>query len=233
MSERPDPPLGKAVLKTILTPAVAAVAAFFLQQVWWLRGIEGAAFGAFVFVAIPAAINWVSSRSNVVMLRVDCVVDFLPTRLPNEGRVVTVNLFSPAEVPHQAGTSMEKYGDPGTITGWPQNSHAYKCEVRNPNAAIIFDVGITLTVDFNEVVRSKDNPKEFHSGVIARSGTVSIVAPRLEERTTFVFYVANLRPYFATVTSINATFAHPDRGQPLIKISQNPWRNMTFSPFGS
>ena len=166
------------MLKTILTPVVAAVGAFFLQQVWWVRGIEGAAFGAVVFVFIPAVINWAASRTNVVTLRVDCVADFLPTRLPNEGRVVTIQLSSSAEVRHQAGNSMEKYGDPGTQTGWPQNSHGYKCEVRNPNAAIIFDVALTLSVDFNEVVRSEDNSKEIRSGAVARSGEVSIIAPR-------------------------------------------------------
>jgi hypothetical protein len=84
------------MLKTMLTPLApvfAALAASFLQQAWWLRGIEGAAFGAIAFVFIPMLINWGSSQSKVVVtLRLDCAADFLPTILPAQGRVVAIQL---------------------------------------------------------------------------------------------------------------------------------------------
>jgi hypothetical protein len=219
------------MLKTWLSPVFAAAAASFFQQVWWLRGIEGAAFGAIAFVLIPAAINWAGSRPTFITLRVDCVEDFLPIRLPNEGRVAAIQLKTTPEVPHQAGQVLERYGDQGAQTGWPPKSHAYRCEVRNPSGAIIFDVALTLSVDFNEAVALENGSDRVSSQTVLRSGSISIVAPRLDA--PFVFYVVNDSPYFAAVTSIDATFLHPEEGQPLLKVSRDAWRRMTFTPFRS
>jgi len=48
------------------------------------------------------------------------------------------------------------YGDPGMLTGWPQGSDAYKCEVRNLGSAGLFDIAIILSVDFQEVLRKEN-----------------------------------------------------------------------------
>ncbi|MEH2506420.1 hypothetical protein V1290_005231 [Bradyrhizobium sp. AZCC 1578] len=110
--------------------------------------------GAVLFIAIPALIQWAKDRANVVNVRADCFVDFLPTKLPPGGRVTVVQLSSAPETPHQAGQSTIKYGDAGMMTGWPQGSHAYKCEIRNLSSPSLFDVAITLAVDFHGVVKS-------------------------------------------------------------------------------
>jgi len=222
------------MLKTILaplTPVFAAVAASFLQQVWWLRGIEGAAFGAIAFVFIPMLINWGSSQSKVVVtLRLDCAVDFLPTILPSQGRVVMVQLQPANIVPDQAGQLNERYGEPGQATGWPPNTHAYKCEVRNIGAVDVFDVGITLTVNFREAIRSESKPGEVGSGGVVRAGKVTIVAPRLE-KPPFSFYVFNDSPYFAAVTAISAAYAWPgDADRPTLKLNRDPMRSISFGP---
>jgi hypothetical protein len=222
------------MLKTMLTPLApvfAALAASFLQQAWWLRGIEGAAFGAIAFVFIPMLINWGSSQSKVVVtLRLDCAADFLPTILPAQGRVVAIQLQPANMVPDQAGQLIERYGEPGQATGWPLNTHAYKCEVRNIGTVDVFDVGVTLTVNFREVVRSNGKQTELRSGEIVRSGRVAIVAPRLE-KTPFSFYVFNDSPYFAAVAAISASYAWPgDPDRPAMKLNRDPMSSITFGP---
>ena len=220
------------MLRTLLTPVIAAIAAYFLEQAWWIRALEGAAVGAIAFVVIPAAINSVAERGNIASLRVDCFADFLPTRLPAEGRVLVVQLSTTAETPHQAGQSMIKYGDPGMITNWPQGSHAYKCEIRNlgPPSAL-FDIAVTLSVDFREVVRP-DQSGNFHAGELIRSGAVSVIAPRLEEKAPFGFWVTNLSPHFATITGISAALTHPKEKGPRLIVNQNLFEIPTFSPNG-
>jgi len=225
------------MLKTVLTPltpVAAAIGASFLQQVWWVRGIEGAAFGAIVFVFIPLAINWASSRSNFVTLRVDCAVDFLPTTLPSEGRVTVVQLRYAPEVPHQAGQVSQGYGAPGQNTEWPPRTQAHKCEVRNIGTVSVFDVAVTLTVNFREVVRSPSNPVEWVSGGVIGTGNVSIVAPRLEEKIPFSFYVTNTSPHVAVVAAISAGYAWPGDGtRPRLILNLDPMRLMNFAPAGT
>jgi len=193
------------MLKLILAPVTLVFTAIFMQQAWWIRGLGGAALGAILFIAIPALIEWASARTNVTTLRIDCAPDFLPTKLPAEGRVLVIQLYSTPEVPHQAGQSQIKYGDPGMLTGWPQGSDAYKCEVRNLGSAGLFDIAIILSVDFQEVLR-KENGSVAGSGGLVRAGVVSIIAPRLEEKLPFSFYVTNQSPYYASLKSVNAAF---------------------------
>jgi len=133
-------------------------------------------------------------------------------------------------VPDQAGQLNERYGEPGRATGWQSGTHAYKCEVRNIGTVDVFDVGITLTVNFHEVVRSEGKPAELGSGGVVRTGKVSIVAPRLE-KVPFSFYVFNDSPYFAAVTAISASYAWPgDADRPTLKLNRDAMSLISFGP---
>jgi hypothetical protein len=219
------------MLKNMVAPVTVAIAALFLQQAWWVRGLTGAVIGASLSIVIPAIIDWATERGNVSNLRADCFVDFLPTKLPAEGRVLVVQLSSNAETPHQAGQSSIKYGDPGMITGWTQGSHAYKCEIRNLGPPI-FDVALTFAVDFHDVVQLDPKVHSFHAGELVRSGAVSVIAPRLEEKPPFGFWMVNLSPYFATITGINASFLHPSDKSPRLTVNRNVTDTPRFSPGG-
>src|SRR5947208_2745912 len=116
------------MLKNLFAPVTVALAALFMQQAWWIRGLTGAIVGAALFIAIPAAIEWAKQRADTVTLRVDCFPDFLPTKLPTDGRVLVAQLLWFPETPHQVGQQMLRYGEPNATTGFPPTVHAYKCE---------------------------------------------------------------------------------------------------------
>jgi hypothetical protein len=95
----------------------------------------------------------------------------------------------------------------------------------------VFDVAITMTVKFREVIRGDGKPVVFQPGAEVGTGNVSIVAPRLEERTPFNFYVVNTSPYIATVAEISATYAWPsDSARPGLVLNRDPMSLITFSP---
>lgn len=89
------------MLKAILTPIVpifAAAAAWFFQQVWWVRGFEGSVVGFAAFILIPAAINYATNLSNAVTYELTATW----TSCPCDGRVSTVELRYSSVVPQQA-----------------------------------------------------------------------------------------------------------------------------------
>jgi hypothetical protein len=222
------------MLKNMLAPVAVAIGAVFLEQAWWVRGLTGAVLGGILSIAIPALVDWAKERGNIANLRVDCFVDFLPTKLPPEGRVLVAELFASAETPpHQAGQSSVKYGDPGTITYWPPGSQAYKCEVSNLGPDPLFDVAIILRVEFREVVKHEESLITLTSGALVRSGDLSIVASRIEGKPPFAFWVTNLSPYFARVTGIGAAFIYPKDKDPRFVVNQSAPEALFFSPHGS
>jgi hypothetical protein len=90
----------RVLRNSFVATLAAAIAAIFLEQAWWIRGIEGALFGFVAFASLPAAYQWAQKRSDVITLHFECAVDFLATKLPPEGRVTVVQL-SPGGVPDQ------------------------------------------------------------------------------------------------------------------------------------
>jgi hypothetical protein len=213
-------------MKTLLAPVILVLTAFFMEQAWWIRGALGAAVGASLFIAIPAMVEWAKARANAVTLRIDCLPAFLPTKIPDEGRVTVVQLTAPPEVPHQAGKSMLKYGDPGMPTMWPQGSHAYKCEIRNLSSTGLFDVALTLTARFNEATHSDG----IYSGEPVRSGDVTIEANRIEEKHPFIFYVTNLSNLYASITGLKVS---SNAKGPGVTINQDVFlKQMALPPYG-
>ena len=217
-------------MKAMLAPVILALTALFIEQAWWVRGLMGAALGGALFIGIPIALDWAKQQTNKVKLRVDCVVDFLPTMLPAEGRVAVIQLSPPPDVPHQVGTSMQKYGNPGTLTMWPPGSHANKCEIRNLGPTDVYDVALTLSFRLNQAVHPDGR---IYSGELVRSGDVSILVPRIEGKTPFTFYVANLSPYYASMTGVKASPSWKSSEKaPRMDVNFNPDAGTTLSPAG-
>ena len=209
----------------------AAVAAIFLEQAWWIRGIEGALFGFVAFAALPAAYQWAQKRSDVIALHFECEVDFLPTKLPSEGRVTVIQL-SAGGVPDQAGTSMLKYGEPGAQTFWPPNTHAYRCVVRNLSDKDAIDAALTFTAVFREVLRGDAKPVVMSAGTVVKTGKVIIVLPRLapKEANPFTFFVTNLAENYVTVQAPVASYFHQGDDQPRLSVKSGLLSPMEFSP---
>lgn len=98
----------------------------------------------------------------------------------------------------------------------------------------VFDVAVTLTANFKEVIRNESKPAEWHSGGIVGTGNVAIVAPQLEERTLFRFYVANTSPHIAVVAEISASYAsQSDATRPSLILNRDSMRQMNFAPAGT
>jgi hypothetical protein len=216
---------------SVVATLAAAVAAAFLEQAWWIRGIVGALFGVVAFVGLPAAYQWAQKRSDVITLHFECAVDFLPTKLPPEGRVTVVQL-SPSGVPNQGGTSMLKYGEPGAPTSWPPHTHAYKCVVRNLSDKDAIDAALTFTAVFREVLHGDAKPVVMSAGTVAKTGKVSIVLPRLAPRETnpFTFFVTNLAENYVTVEAPVASYFHQRDDQPRLSVRSGLLSPMEFSP---
>jgi hypothetical protein len=216
--------------KTLFGSTFALLFEGFVTWPWWARGVLGAALGAALLVGIPAVVNWTKDRLNEAKLRVDCRNDLLPALIPAEGQVEVVQLMAPGVGgPPQAGQIATRYGDPGTPTGW-QGVHAYRCEVRNLGKSVLYDVGLTLVVEFNEAVRGNSQPVVSHAGAAVRGGQVSIVAERLEPQSPFIFYVRNESAFYAAVATISAGPERPDQNLPRLIVDYNPMRRMTFGP---
>jgi hypothetical protein len=217
-------------LKTLFGSTFALLLDAFVAWPWWARGGLGAVIGATLFVGIPAVVNWTKDRLNEAKLRVDCRADFLPALIPAEGQVQVVMLMAPsAGGPPQAGQINVRFGDPGHPTGW-QGVHGYRCEVRNLGSSPLYDVALTLNVEFNEVVRGNSQPVVSQAGALIGSGRVSIVAERLELQSPFVFHVRNESAFYAAVTAIVAGPLGPNQNLPRLIVDYNPMRRMTFGP---
>jgi hypothetical protein len=220
-------------MKNLLAPVLVAVAALFAEQTWWVRGLFGAGLGAAFFIAIPAAIEWASQKSNVVNLRVDCQPDVLPVRLPAEGRMLVVELLSSPDIPpHQVGQTNQRFGEPGTLTGIPPRSYATRCEVRTvgqPHA--VFDIDLILKVDFFEFVVSGDG-RAGRMGQLARSGNMIMTVPRAQDNTAFVFWISNESRQFARIGEVNAVLPKNSSGKsPTVVVSHNfSHLNLEFPP---
>jgi hypothetical protein len=209
----------------------AAIAAIFLEQAWWIRGIEGALFGFVAFAALPAAYQWAQKRSDVITLHFECAVDFLPTKLPPEGRITVIQL-SASGLPDQAGSSMLKYGEAGAQTFWPPNTHAYKCIVRNLSDKDAIDAALTFTAVFRDVIPGDAKPVVMSAGPVVKTGKVSIVLPRLAPREVnpFTFFVTNLAASYVTVEAPVASYFHQRDNEPRLSVRSGLLSPMEFSP---
>lgn len=192
-------------MKNLLAPIMIAVAAVFMEQAWWLRGLAGAGVGAALFIAIPSAIEWATQRSNIAHLRVDCLNDVLPMRLPAEGRILIAQLLSSPDLPtHQVGQILEKFGEAGAATEFPPRSYAYRCEARTVGQQRpIFDIKLFLKVEFQSVIQIADG-RGAGAGETTRSGNLVLTVPRAEDSAPFVFWISNESTQFARVVDVSS-----------------------------
>jgi hypothetical protein len=183
------------------------------------------------FAALPAAYQWAQKRADVITLHFECEVDFLPTKLPPEGRITVIQL-SAGGVPDQAGTSMLKYGEPGAQTFWPPHTHAYKCVVRNLSDKDAIDAALTFTAVFREVIHGDAKPVVMSAGKVVKTGKVSIVLPRLapKEINPFTFFITNLAASYVTVETPVASYFHQRDNEPRLSVRSGLIRPMEFSP---
>jgi hypothetical protein len=187
----------------------AAILACFLQQAWWIRGLEGAALGLTTFIALPALYKWAKSSNDFADITIECSPAVIPTKLPANGFLVV--MLYPGR-----GGSMQGYGEEGEPTGWPPNSRAYKCMVRNlsgkPLPAVYFSLPVVYrNVNGTELEESK------------RFNRIKLIAHRLDESSDkpFTFYVYASGDFAATVDTIEAEYYRPDPTDPSIRIKSN------------
>jgi hypothetical protein len=209
-------------MKNFLAPVMIALAAIFTEQVWWVRGLIGAGIGAALFIAIPAAIEWATQRSNITNLRVDCLLDVLPMRLPAQVRIVIAQLLSSPDIPsHQVGQIQEKFGEPGAATGFPARSYAHRCEVRTVGQQRpIFDLRLFLKVEFQSLVPNLDG-RSAGAGQTTRSGNLVINVPRAEDSAPFVFWISNESTQIARVIDVSAVAAGSNENKPTLVVNHN------------
>lgn len=195
-----------------------AILACFLQQAWWIRGLEGAALGFASFVTIPAVYSWAKRKTETVHLTVGCSPAVMPTRIPADGSFITVMLF-----PGGGGSSI-KYGEVGSVTGWTDGSLAYKCEVRNLTGAVLPALLVTLPILYRNGDGSALLDEE------KRHGRISVIAPRLDAQSDkpFVFYVESPAGYGAKITAIEIDYFERDHARPPIEITSNLLFPMEF-----
>jgi hypothetical protein len=186
-----------------------AILACFLQQAWWLRGLEGAALGFASFVTIPAVYTWAKRKMEAVHITVGCSPAAMPTKLPPEG-FTTVMLFP------GAGGSMVGYGEGGEPTGWPKDTPAYRCEVRNLSGKVLPAISITLPVEYRNADGSAIEEAKRHK-------KITIIAPRLDAQSErpFVFYVRCPSVYGAKISEIFVDYYDKDPALPPIDVKSN------------
>lgn len=183
--------------------------ACFLQQAWWVRGLEGAALGFATFVTIPYVYEWAKRQTETVSLTIGCHPAPIPQKFPASGRLAVMTLF-----PQGGGTTIAS-GEPDSPTHWSRDT-AYQCHVRNLSGVVQPPLIITLPVEY----RSGDGSPVDEA---ARYGKVSIVAERLSPSSEepFVFYVTCPKEYGASVRAIQVDYFDNPVSKPPLIIKSN------------
>ena len=173
-----------------------------------------------------------TQRSNIAHLRVDCLNDVLPMRLPAEGRILIAQLLSSPDLPtHQVGQILEKFGEAGAATEFPPRSYAYRCEVRTVGQQRpIFDIKLFLKVEFQSVIQIADG-RGAGAGETTRSGNLVLTVPRAEDSAPFVFWISNESTQFARVVDVSGVAVGQKGKKPTLIVTHNFSTNdLTFHP---